>query len=148
MKHLRSVLPVLLALMMTFLVACGGGDVAKAPPTYTPEKVAAIQRYMVPIDTARSRMSELEELINKKDGVYVRNFIHGPLGQLRESAGFVTRQLLEKDRGPAKEITDDLFDHLESLDAAAKDNLYRQASAEYSAALKDFDDFLSLIPGE
>ncbi|MDY7016538.1 MAG: photosystem II protein PsbQ, partial [Cyanobacteriota bacterium] len=67
MKRLRSIVPLLLALVATVLVSCGGPTVAKTPPTYTPETIAQLDRYMTPIATARGRMSELEDLIEAED---------------------------------------------------------------------------------
>lgn len=148
MKRLRSIFPLILALVATILVACGGPTVAKAPPIYTPEKVAQLERYMTPIDTARGRMSELQDLIEKEDWVFVKNFIHGPLGQLRGSMSFVSRSLLPKDQDTAAKTADDFFEHLDRIDLAAKENNYPLAVQQYREAVKDFDAFLKLVPTE
>lgn len=148
MKRLNVILPLIFALVATLLVACGGPTVAQAPPTYTPDKVSEIQRYMVPIDNARERMPELGQLIEKKDWIFVRNFIHGPLGQLRGSMSYVARTLLPNDEPKAKTLAEDLFGHLEEIDAASQRNSYPAAIQQYKEAVGDFDAFLSLIPGE
>jgi photosystem II protein PsbQ len=148
MKRLRAILPLLLALVATVLVACGGPTVAKAPPTYTPEKIAQLDRYLTPIETARGRMSELESLIEKEDWVFVRNFIHGPLGELRGIMSFVARNLLPSEQGKASQTAGDLFEHLDRIDLAGKDRNYPLAVEQYQEAIKDFDAFLSLVPSE
>ncbi|MDY6785600.1 MAG: photosystem II protein PsbQ [Cyanobacteriota bacterium] len=148
MKRLRSILPLILALVATVLVACGGPNVAKAPPTYTPEKVAQLERYLTPVATARERMSELPDLLEKEDWVFVRNFIHGPLGQLRGSMSFISRNLLPKDQDTAARAADELFEHLDRIDLAAKDKNYPLAVQQYREAVKDFDTFLNLVPAE
>ena len=40
----------------------------------------------------------------------------------------------------------DIFNHLEDLDAAAKDKNYTAAIGEYKEVVSDFDAFLGLVP--
>ncbi len=145
-KRLRSLLPLILALTIAFLTACGGAPEAKAPPTYTPEKIAQLRQYSGPITAARQRMPELATLIADKEWIDVGNFIHGPLGQVRGSMGFISRNLLPKDQDTAKEAAKELFVHLEKIDTAAKADRIDIAERQYAEALKDFDAFLDLIP--
>ncbi|WP_017305188.1 photosystem II protein PsbQ [Spirulina subsalsa] len=145
MKQLRSILALLLVLMTSFLVACGSG-VAKAPPTYTPEKVAEIATYLAPVKAARERMPELGKLIEKKEWNDVDSFIHGPLGDLRASTSAVTRALLTKDQPPAADTAKELFAHFERIDEAAQGRAYKLAVDEYKGAVGDFDAFINLIP--
>jgi photosystem II protein PsbQ len=146
-KRLQSLLPLILALVVIFLTACGGAPEAKVPPTYTPEKIAQLQQYAGPITAARQRMPELAYLIADKEWINVENFIHGPLGQVRGSMGFISRNLLPKDQDTAKEAAKELFVHLEKIDTAAKADRVDIAKTQYVEALKDFDAFLDLIPG-
>ncbi|MDY7014813.1 MAG: photosystem II protein PsbQ, partial [Cyanobacteriota bacterium] len=76
------------------------------------------------------------------------NFIHGPLGQLRGSMSFVSRNLLPSDREKATQAADALFKHLDSIDLAAKERNYPLAAGQYKNAIEDFDAFLSLVPAE
>lgn len=145
-KRLQSLLPLILVLVVTFLTACGGAPEAKAPPTYTPEKIAKLQQYSGPITAARQRMPELASLIADKEWIDVGNFIHGPLGQVRGSMSFISRNLLPKDQDKAKEAAKELFAHLEKIDTAAKADRVDIAEKQYAEALKDFDAFLDLIP--
>ncbi|MEC4803439.1 MAG: photosystem II protein PsbQ [Jaaginema sp. PMC 1079.18] len=145
LKRLHSLLPLILAFVVTFLTACGAPE-AKIPPTYTPEKIAQLQQYAGPVTTARQRMPELAALIARKNWIDVENFIHGPLGQVRGSMGFISRNLLPKDQDTAKEAAKELFVHLEKIDTAAKANRVDIAGQQYIEALKDFDAFLDLVP--
>lgn len=145
LKRLHSLLPLILALVVTFLTACGTPEAAP-PPTYTPEKIAQLQQYSGPVTTARQRMPELASLIAQKEWIDVENFIHGPLGQVRGSMGFISRNLLPKDQDTAKEAAKELFAHLEKIDTAAKADRVDIAGQQYLEALKDFDAFLDLIP--
>lgn len=148
MKLLRAIFSLVLAVVATVLVACGGPTQAKAPPTYTSEQIAALDRYASPINTARSRMSELEDLIQKEDWVFARNFIHGPLGQLRGSMSFVSRNLLPGEQKKAMEVADEVFKHLNNIDSAAQNRNYPLALQQYREAIKDFDAFLKFIPSQ
>lgn len=143
---IKRFLPLILVLVVTFLTACGGSPEAKVPPTYTAEKIAQLQQYAGPITAARQRMPELAILILKKEWIDVENFIHGPLGQVRGSMGFISRNLLPKDQDTAKQAAKELFVHLEKIDTAAKANRVDIAEQQFAEALKDFDAFLDLIP--
>jgi photosystem II protein PsbQ len=148
MKRLRSILPIFLAAFAILLVSCGG-NVAKAPPVYTPEKIAEIQRYMTPVYTARERMPELAEYIEEEDWGNVDSFIHGPLGGLSSPMGYINRSVvLAKDRPALEELYESFYDDIERLDAAAQTQVYSFAIAEYKTTLKDFDAYIDLIPTE
>ena len=84
MKIFRSILPVILLLVTTLLVSCGG-PTASAPPTYTPEKLEQIKTYRISVDKARERMSadffigahamtQSDCLLTRERGFYSRYF--------------------------------------------------------------------------
>ena len=145
MKIFRSILPVILMLVTTLLVSCGG-PTASAPPTYTPEKLEQIKTYRISVDKARERMSELSDLIVKEDWVDTRNFIHGPLGLIRRDMTYLSNALLEEDTKKATPLAKEVFKSLDDIDAAAKENSYSAAISEFNQAIKSFDDYLNLIP--
>jgi photosystem II protein PsbQ len=145
MAIIRSILPVILVLITTLLVSCGGA-VAKAPPTYTPEKLQLIETYSIPIKEAKEKMSTLRDLIEEKNWVDTRSFIHGPLGGLRREMTTVTRSLLPDDAKKADILAKDVFARFEALDAAAQEKNINGVASQYKAALKDLDSFLDLIP--
>ncbi|MDB9315037.1 photosystem II protein PsbQ [Spirulina sp. CS-785/01] len=147
MNRLRAILPILLVLVMTLVTACGG-NVAQEPPTYTPEKITEIQQVLKPVKQVRERMPELKEYIDEKDWNDVDSFIHGPLGGIRQSLGYVNRTLLEDDQPPAKETAERLFKDLERIDSAADAEVYADAVRYYNRAVEDLDQYLDLIPTE
>lgn len=148
MKPLRSILTLLLAAFAILLVSCGG-SVAKAPPVYTPEKIAAIERYMTPVYAARDKMPELAEYIETGDWDSVSFFIHGPLGELSSPMGYINRSaVLPKDRPALAELYDSFYKDIERLDAEAQAKNTSFAVDAYQSALKDFDAYIDLIPTE
>ena len=145
MKILRSIFPVILLLVTTLLVSCGGPN-ASAPPTYTPEKLAQIQTYRISVDKARERMSELSDLIKDENWVDTRTFIHGPLGLIRRNMTYLSNALLEDDAKKATPLAKEVFKNLDDIDAAAKENNYSAAISEFNQAIRNFDAYLDLIP--
>lgn len=144
MGKFRAILSLVLVAVTVLLVSCGSPT--KIPPTYTSEKVSQLQTIAAPIEAARARMTELQDLIRAKNWVDTDTFIHGPLGELRQSMSYLSRNLLPQDQKQAAELTKNLFGHFERLDAAAKSQDYVSASQQFSEALKDFDGFLNLVP--
>jgi photosystem II protein PsbQ len=146
MPRFRSILALVLVLVTTFLVSCGGAPETKVPPTYTPEKIEQLQVLINPIEEAREKMAIVADLIAKKNWVDTRTYIHGPLGQLRLQMLNLSRSLLPKDRQQAADLAKDLFAHFERIDFAAKDKNADLAYSQFQEAVKVFDRFLSLLP--
>jgi len=146
MKTLRSFLAVILVLVATVLVSCSSPQAVV--PTYTPEKIQTINTYRIPVDAARTKMSELGELIQEQDWNTTRSYIHGPLGFLRRDFRYLSANLLPDDEEQAQEIASDIFLRLENIDVAAKENNSTVASAQYLKAVNDFDSYIKLVPTE
>lgn len=146
MLKLRSVLALILVVVTTLLVSCSSGQVSAPPPTYTLEKIESIQKFVIPIASARQEMSELKQLIDDKNWTDTRNFIHGPLGQLRRDMSYLSRELLPQDTKQATALIKDLFSDFEELDTEAKAQNSSLALQRYNDAVSDFDAFLKLIP--
>jgi photosystem II protein PsbQ len=147
MSRQRSLLSLILVLLATFLISCGGPTVAKAPPTYTTSQVTIIQGYVPDIQAVRDRSEELKNLIQKKDWINVGNFIHGPVTQARLNMTYVIPNLLPQDQPAARQITRDLFNHLVKIDQAATNGNTQLALSNYPAVVADIDKFLDLLPG-
>ena len=145
MRRYRAVVGVLLAVIATFLVSCGGSPEAVVP-TYTPDKISQLQNYVNRIEASRKRLPELERYIEKDNWVNVDNFTHGPLGQLRSEMTRLSNQLLPEDQKNAKGMIDDVLGHLENIDAASDERNYESAIAQYREFVDDFDAFLSIVP--
>jgi photosystem II protein PsbQ len=145
MKIFRSILSLVLICVTTLLVSCSG-PTASAPPTYTSAKLQQIQTYRIPIDVAREKMNDLGRLISQKEWVDTGSIIHGPLGLLRRDMRYLADSLLPGEKERANDVAKEIFQHLEAIDAAAKDKNYAVAIGEYKEAVSDFDAFVELLP--
>ncbi|NER22140.1 MAG: photosystem II protein PsbQ [Symploca sp. SIO1C2] len=142
----RSILAVILVLVTTFLVSCGGPSASKQPPTYTAEQIQQIQQYADRLAAKRQRISALAGNIQDRDWVEVGSLIHGPLGTLRQEMSYMSQKLLPQDQKVARDLAKDLFDCLNTIDAAATEGSYSAAIRNYGLAIQDFDEFLKLVP--
>ncbi|OKH49600.1 photosystem II protein PsbQ [Phormidium tenue] len=145
MGRFRPLLGILLAVVASCLVACGG-PAAKIPTTYTPELLQQVELYTPAVAELRDRFPELQSYIQKKDWVNVQSFIHGPMGEMRTRVNRLAGTLLIKDKPQAQSLAKEIYTHLERLDEAAANNQQVIAGQEYRNALDDFDSFLSLVP--
>jgi photosystem II protein PsbQ len=145
MRIFRSILSLVLVLVATFLVSCGGPS-ASAPPTYTPEKLEQIKTFRIPVDVARERMSTLGNFIKEENWVDTRTYIHGPLGLLRRDMTYLANALLPDDQKQALVLAKDIFSHLDDIDAASKEEDYATAVKEFNQTVSDFDAYLNLVP--
>jgi photosystem II protein PsbQ len=145
MTRPRSILALMMAFLMAFLVSCSSVE-AKVPTTYTTAQIQQIQRYVPTLTEFRSRMDKLGTLIQQRNWVDTRTYIHGPLGDLRNTMKTVSASLLPKSQQQAVDLTKSLFGDLVNIDLAAKDLDYAKVTASYQKAVNDFDSFLQLIP--
>jgi photosystem II protein PsbQ len=145
MTRPRSIFALMMAFLMAFLVSCSSVE-AKVPTTYTAAQIQQIQRYVPTLTELRSRMDKLGTLIQQRNWVDTRTYIHGPLGDLRNTMKTVSASLLPKSQQQAVDLTKSLFTDLVNIDLAAKDLDYAKVTASYQKAVNDFDSFLQLIP--
>jgi len=145
-KGYRSILAVILVLVTTFLVSCGGPSASKQPPTYTAQQIEQIQQYADRLEGKRQRISALADDIEDRDWVEVGSLIHGPLGTLRQEMSYLSQKLLPQDQKIARDLAKDLFKCLNTIDAAASQGDYSLAVRNYGLAVQDFDNFLKLVP--
>jgi photosystem II protein PsbQ len=145
MTRPRSIFALMMAFLMAFLVSCSSVE-AKVPTTYTTAQIQQIQRYVPTLTELRSRMDKLGTLIQQRNWVDTRTYIHGPLGDLRNTMKTVSASLLPKSQQQAVDLTKSLFTDLVNIDLAAKDLDYAKVTASYQKAVNDFDSFLQLIP--
>lgn len=146
MARYRSILSLILVIVATLIVSCGGPTVATVAQTYTDAQLEQIQRYVPEITALRGRMNQIPALIQRRDWMDVSDFIHGPLGEMRMQMTYVTRHLLPKDQEAARQATRDLFDHLVKIEQAAQVDNSQGARLNYREALGDIDTFLQLVP--
>jgi photosystem II protein PsbQ len=146
MVRQRSILSLILVLVTTFLISCGGPSVATAPPTYTDAQLVKIQEYVPDIQVVRDRSEELKTLIQSGEWIKVGNFIHGPMTEARLNMTYVIPNLLPQDQPKARQITKDLLSDLVKIDRAASEGNTGLALNGYKDAFVDVDKFLQLIP--
>jgi len=146
-SRIRPLFSSLVALLAIVLVSCSS-PVVSAPPEYTTAQLEQLAGYKTTLQAIEDRTSEeLGALIDRQDWTYVRNFIHGPLGAVRQTMSLVSQNLLlPSDRQVALEQARDIFRHLEAIDQAAQKQDYKTAQANYEESLADFEAFLQLIP--
>jgi photosystem II protein PsbQ len=144
---IRSLFALVLALIVSLGWVVDSSLAARAKKTtYTAADIELIQKFEGPVEAARARMDELEDLIAKRNWVFVRNFVRGPLGDIRRQMLNIEQSLLPKDKEAAREAAKDLFGHLISIDDAAGAKDTRRAEVQFQEAIKDFDAFLKLLP--
>lgn len=146
MLNQRAILSVLLAFVATVLVSCGGAKENTPPPTYSSEQISQIERSATPIRQARKRFTELETFVKEERWSDADSLLHGPMGGLRREMSYVTRNLLPQDQEQAREFSKKLFQDLERVDSAIDNEAYSRALQNYDRALKEFDNYLSLLP--
>jgi photosystem II protein PsbQ len=146
MARQRSLFSLVLVLLATFLISCGGPSVATPPPTYTQAQLQKIQEYSTDVIAVRDRAQELEQLIDKGDWIMVGNFIHGPMAEARYDMNYIVSNLLPKEQQTARKVARTMFEHLVKIDQAATSGNANNAYSNYRAAYADLDQFIKLIP--
>lgn len=146
MMRYRSILSLILVVLVTLLVSCSSPTTAKVPPTYTPAQVQQIQQYVPDLLALRDRMKTIPSLVQRKDWIDVSNFVHGPLGEMRLTMTYISRNLLPQDQKKARELVRDFFDNLVRIDQAAQLSNARNVTLNYREALADVDGFIRLLP--
>lgn len=142
----RSILALTLAFVATVLVSCGGSPTVAKPPTYTPAQVEQIQQYASDLTKVQERLPELAKLIQDGNWIFVKNFIRGPLGELRTKLSFIERNLLPQDKAKAKATSQELIESLILIDEAADSRDYNKAIRNFGVVQRELRSFLELTP--
>lgn len=146
MNWVRPLLAFCLAAIAVVLAACSSPAASAPPATYTESQLERVDLFASGIVALRDRLPELQGYLEAEDWPNVRNFIHGPLGDLRARMARLSRTLLPEDAEAAQAAAKELFGHLEKLDAAAEAQQRAAAETQYREALEDFDAFLARVP--
>lgn len=148
MTKYRSILAVIFAVVAVFLI--GFSNPATAKPvkklTYTSAQIADIQNYANELATMGNRLPELQDLIQKEDWTFVRNFIHGPLGDIRVKMSLVAGKLLPDAQKQARQVAREVGNDLVAIDQAAEKREYKTAIRYYGETIKDLEAFFQLLP--
>jgi photosystem II protein PsbQ len=149
MSKYRSIVSLALAFVMTLFIAFASPAEAKTKskaPVYTAEQIESMQSYAADIDLMRGRLTELGGLIEKESWVFARNFIHGPLGELRFKMLGIARELSPDASKVARDQTKAVFNQLNLIDKATAEKDYRGAQRALSEMNKGIENFLTLVP--
>ena len=149
MAKYRSILVVAIVCVAVVLIGFANPAAAKGKakvPTYTAAQISEIQGYAGEVAIMRDRMVELQALIQAEDWTFTRNFIHGPLGELRVKMSTVARGLLPDAQKPARQLARQVSEGLNDIDAAAKTRNYKAAIRSYGLVMSGFAEFFRLIP--
>ncbi len=146
----RSILALALTFVMVLCVTFVNPAEAKPkkgkPQTYSTEQVAEIQSYAAQVQAMRDRFGELQTLIEKEDYIFARNFIHGPLGELRTKMSFIANDLFPDAKKQAKAATKNLGNALAALDQAGAAKDYKASAKAYTNINRALDEFFSVLP--
>ncbi len=149
MAKYRSFLALVVALVAMVLISFASPAEAKVKaktPTYQAEQIATIQSYAGDVAAMRDRMVELQALIQAEDWTFTRNFLHGPLGELRVKMSTVARNLLPEAQKSARQVVKQVSEGLNDIDAAAQAKNYKAAIRGYGVVMSGFGEFFKLIP--
>ncbi len=145
-KH-RSFVSLLLVVLAVVLVSCGGPNPATiAPPTYTSVQLEKIQSYVPGILENHQRLEDVRASIQVGDWQEAQALMRGPLGQMLQDMRNLARNLLPQDQKRANQVARDFFDDLTSIDQAAQLNKPNDALTAYQDAVRDFEQFMQLVP--
>jgi photosystem II protein PsbQ len=148
MARYRSILASILAIAI--VVCIGFSNPAFARPakklTYTAAQIEEIRTAATDLTAMVERLPELGNLLEQQDYIFARNFIHGPLGELRIKLSAVTRNLLPDAQKSARQVAREIAEDFEDLDRVAADRDAKASIRYYNEALKDLDAFFKLLP--
>jgi len=143
---LRRIVVLALAVALSLsLAACDGGS-SRKPPTIGPEDMAMIARQAEGFLAAKDRLPELATLVNKRNWVFTRNLIHGPMQEVGRQMLYINQRLLPVDRAEANKRADQLKNALAELDEAARLQDGEKLRKEYIKVASGFGAYADLIP--
>jgi photosystem II protein PsbQ len=145
-SFLAAALAVVMVLFVTFVSPAEAKSKSRAQ-VYTADQITEIQGYAREVNMMRDRITtDLKALVDKEDWVFTRNFIHGPLGELRLKMLTIARDLFPDAQAKARDLAKDTFTALANLDKAAADKDSRALSRSFKDLVKSLDEFDALLP--
>jgi photosystem II protein PsbQ len=147
LRHsLRRLALLAMAVVLSFgLVACDGGQAAKAP-SISPADMAIIQRQAEGFLAAKDRLPELATLVNERNWVFTRNLIHGPMQEVGREMLYINQRLLPADRGEATARANQLKSALAELDEAARLQDGERLRKGYIKVASGFGAYADVLP--
>ena len=118
-RVLRSLMALAVAVLLSISLAACDGSKGKVA-VLSPDDIAAITRQAEGFLAARDRLPELAELVNKRNWVFTRNLIHGPMQEVGRQMLYINKRLLPSEQPEANQRAKNLKDALADLDEAAR----------------------------
>jgi photosystem II protein PsbQ len=145
-SFLAAALAVVMVLFVTFVSPAEAKSKSRAQ-VYTADQITEIQGYAGEVNVMRDRITtDLKALVDKEDWIFTRNFIHGPLGELRLKMLTIARDLFPDAQAKARDLAKDTFTALANLDKAAADKDSRGLSRSFKDLVKSLEEFDALLP--
>jgi photosystem II protein PsbQ len=145
-SFLSAALAVVMVLLLTFVSPAEAKTKSRAQ-VYTADQITEIQNYAGIVNKMRDRITtDLKALVDNEDWVFTRNFIHGPLGELRLKMLTIARELFPDAQAQARDLAKDAFNALATMDRAAADKDSRALNRAYNDLVKSLEQFDALLP--
>ena len=145
---MRRLVALTLVLMVTVSLAACGGNQARKPPTISPETISAITRQAEGFLASRDKLPELADLVNRKDWIFTRNLIHGPMQEVGRQMLYINKLLLPADRAEADLRARQLKASLAELDEAARLQDGENLRKSYIKVASNFGRYAQILPEE
>ena len=145
---MRRLVGLTLVLMLTVSLAACGGNQARKPPTISPENIGIITRQAEGFLASRDKLPELADLVNRKDWIFTRNLIHGPMQEVGRQMLYINKLLLPADRAEAEERARQLKASLADLDEAARLQDGENLRKAYIKVASNFGRYAQILPEE
>jgi len=144
---LRRLLQACLSLvLMLSLAACSGSQTI--PPTISADDMTVIIRQAEGYVAAMHRLPELAALVSKRDWIFTRSLIHGPMQEVGREMLYINNRLLPADRPEAGRRAKSLKRSLAELDEAARLQEPIRMDRAYTSLASTFAAYSELIPEE
>ncbi len=145
---MRRLVAMTLALALTVSLAACGGNQARKPPSISPEDLSSITRQAEGFLSSRDKLPELADLVNKKDWIFTRNLIHGPMQEVGRQMLYINELLLPADRAEADLRARQLKASLAQLDEAARLQDGENLRKSYIKVASNFGRYAQILPEE
>ena len=139
----RFALICLVAVLSFSLAACGSSSSATV---LSADDIASIQTQAEGFQRSRDRLDDLGTLVRNDDWTYIRNLIHGPMGEVGRQTMLITQQLPKGQRAEARAAMNELKQHMAALDEAARLEDGSASRREFAKLVVGFLGFYQAIP--
>jgi photosystem II protein PsbQ len=119
-----------------------------SPPPSARKTSGIITRQAEGFLASRDKLPELADLVNRKDWIFTRNLIHGPMQEVGRQMLYINKLLLPADRAEAEERARQLKASLADLDEAARLQDGENLRKAYIKVASNFGRYAQILPEE